>query len=791
MDKIILSPMEDVLHNSMIPYAEYVIMDRAIPRVEDGLKPVQRRILYTMYELGLTPDKPTRKCARIVGDCLGKFHPHGDTSVYGALVRMAQDFSIRRTLIDGQGNFGSIDGDTAAAMRYTEAKMTSLAMELLKDLDCDTVEFTNNFDDSLTEPVTLPGRFPNLLVNGAYGIAVGLATNIPTHNLSEVIDGTVALIENENLTLKELMSFIPAPDFSSGGYLIKSDIENAYATGRGRFFIRAKVHFEKEGNRDTIVITELPYGVEKAPLQQKIISLRETKKGELLNIAEVVDESDLDGMRVVIKLKKDSDKELVLADLFKKTDLNISFNVNMVAIANGKPKQMGLIEVLKAYIKYQIEVIVRRSKFKYEEAKQREHILKGLVIAVRNIDEVIEIIKSSKTTAEAKQRLMKRFELDNAQAQAILDLRLARLTSMEVFKLEQELLDIQALMKELQKIIKSKEEQKSVLIKELLEVKQKFGDERRTKIVDDESQIEVANGVEEIKEDNVVVLFASGKIGRYQESSYKLFTKQKPTAVESIVKDTLFNNSKSVIKAFTNFGNIFNITAESIAYSTSKLVKDKEILALKEMEDGEKIIRIFELDKEDKRNLMFFTKDGMIKKTAIEEYFVQKDSFVAIKLKEDDSLLDVEFEKENTTLFFATKGGMCLKCDALDIPSQGRVSLGVKGMNLADGDRVILTTQVENAGEIAVITAQGYGKRVIVSAVPQTARYRKGVKLLEFKAKDDCIVKSKYIKEAENILVISDTKDINTIDTNDLPIEKREGKGKLIDGLKFFQNLID
>ncbi|MEG2116425.1 MAG: DNA gyrase subunit A, partial [Clostridia bacterium] len=369
-DRVIETSIEDVIHNSMIPYAEYVILDRAIPRVEDGLKPVQRRILYAMYELGITPEKPTRKSARIVGDCLGKFHPHGDTSVYGALVRMGQPFSIRNCLIEGQGNFGSVDGDSAAAMRYTEARLTPLAMELLRDIDKNTVEFTNNFDDTLIEPVTLPGRFPNLLVNGASGIAVGLATNIPTHNLAEVIEGTIAMIKKPTISLAELMKYIPAPDFPTGGYIIKTDLEKAYETGRGKIMIRAKANIEKEKDKEMIVITELPYQVNKAVVQQKIIALRESQKDSkdsvILGINEVVDESDMNGTRVVIRVKKDYNCREILAELFRKTDLEVSFNINMVAIANGKPKTMSIIEILTAYIKYQMSVILRRAKYDYD-----------------------------------------------------------------------------------------------------------------------------------------------------------------------------------------------------------------------------------------------------------------------------------------------------------------------------------------------------------------------------------------------------------------------------------------
>lgn len=455
--QVFLTPLEEVLPGSMLPYAEYVILDRALPRVEDGLKPVQRRILYTMYDMGLTPDKPHKKCARIVGDCMGKYHPHGDSSVYDAMVRMAQDFNMRMTLVNGHGNFGSVDGDPAAAMRYTEARLEPLALELLRDIEKDTVRFTLNFDDSLKEPETLPGRFPNLLVNGASGIAVGLATNIPPHNLGEVIDGVVAYIDNPKIRLFDMMKYIKAPDFPTGGYIIANELVQAYETGRGKITMRAKVNIE-EGDNDKrlIVITELPYQVNKAKLLAKIAELREEKKDLLGGIADITDESDRGGMRAVVKVKKDADADKILNALYKYTDLECSFGINMVAIADGKPQQMGLLEIIKYYVVYQREVVLRRTKFDLNQAKERCHILEGLIIAVRNIDEVIQIIKTSESVPAARQRLRERFSLSERQAQAILDLRLARLTKLEIYKLEQELEELKKLIARLTAIVESK-----------------------------------------------------------------------------------------------------------------------------------------------------------------------------------------------------------------------------------------------------------------------------------------------------------------------------------------------
>ena len=469
---LFLTPLEEVLPNSMLPYAEYVILDRALPRVEDGLKPVQRRILYTMYDMGLTPDKPHKKSARIVGDCMGKYHPHGDSSVYDAMVRMAQDFNMRMTLVNGHGNFGSVDGDPAAAMRYTEARLEPLALELLRDIEKDTVRFTLNFDDSLKEPETLPGRFPNLLVNGASGIAVGLATNIPPHNLGEVIDGIVAYIDNPKIKLFEMMKYIKAPDFPTGGYIVANELVQAYQTGKGKILLRAKVNVE-EGDNDKklIVITELPYQVNKAKLLTKIAELREEKKDILGGISEITDESDRNGMRAVIKVKKDADVDKILAALYKYTDLECTFGINMVAIAEGKPQQMGLLDIIRYYVAYQREVVLRRTKYDLAQAKERCHILEGLIIAVRNIDEVIEIIKTSESVPVARQRLRDRFDLSERQAQAILDLRLARLTKLEIYKLEQELEELKKLIARLTAIVESKKLQMEVVANELKEIK--------------------------------------------------------------------------------------------------------------------------------------------------------------------------------------------------------------------------------------------------------------------------------------------------------------------------------
>ena len=480
---VFITPIEDVMPQSMLPYAEFVILDRALPRVEDGLKPVQRRILYTMMEMGLTPDKPHKKSARIVGDCMGKYHPHGDSSVYDAMVRMAQDFNMRMTLVNGHGNFGSVDGDPAAAMRYTEARLEPLALELLKDIDKETVPFSFNFDDSLLEPDILPGRFPNLLVNGANGIAVGLATNIPTHNLGEVIDGVCAYIDNPRISLKEMMKIIPGPDFSTGGFVIGNELEQAYETGKGRITLRAKYSVETgTGGKKNIVITELPYQTNKAELLRKIMLLKEAKKDVLSDITDIVDESDRTGMRAVISCKKEADVDAILAVLLKYTDLECTFGINMVAIAGGKPQQLGLLDIIRYYVNYQRLVVLRRAKFELKEAQARKHILEGLIVGVHNIDEVVRIIKNAESTADARQKLMSKFSLSERQAQAILDLRLARLAKLEVYKLEQELEELKKKIAHLQKVIGDKNMQMSIVKQEILEIKKKYPCPRKTVI---------------------------------------------------------------------------------------------------------------------------------------------------------------------------------------------------------------------------------------------------------------------------------------------------------------------
>jgi len=735
-EEIVYKSLEEVLHGSMIPYTEHVVMDRALPRVEDGLKPVQRRILYSMMELGLEPDKPFRKSARIVGDCLGKYHPHGDTSVYDAMARMSQDFVLREPLVEGHGNFGSVDGDSPAAMRYTEARMAPLALELLRDLEKDTVRWSLNFDDTLKEPDMLPGRFPNLLVNGAYGIAVGVATNIPPHNLGEVIDGVVAYIENPNITLPEMMKIIKGPDFPTGGELILGDgIKSAYETGKGKITIRAKVNIEKNGDKSNLIITEIPYQVNKAALLQKIAELKEANKDKLACISEICDESDRNGMRAIIKLKKEANPQKVLEFLYKSTNLEIQFGINMVAIAGGKPKQLGLLEIISYYVEYQREIIVRRSKFDLDKAKDRAHIVEGLLIAIKNIDEVIRIIKKSQSVTEAKQKLKERFKLSEKQTQAILDMRLSRLVNLEKEKLENELKNLKELIDELTKILASKARQYTVVKKEILEIKKKYGSKRRSSIGKG-TKIELTEAKDEpiSVQKYDLVLSAGGTIKKVTAKNYSMSNKaiSDGTTLCDVHTQILEEKTGDVVLIFTDKGNVIKTTIDSI-----KECKLREGgLALNKIEPSAKDehpIKI--LTVEPKKNLVFYSKLGMVKKTSVEETLISKTYYQAVKINDGDALINVEYEDGGQVLMLS-KDGMSLKFDLKEVPSQGRISAGVKGINLDEKDAVVYAGQVKEDGYVLLVTNTGYIKKISLKEFPVAQRYRKGLKYANFNTKN-------------------------------------------------------
>ncbi len=783
--KILEKTMEDVMHESMIPYSEHVILDRALPRVEDGLKPVQRRILYTMNELGITPDKPYRKSARVVGDCLGKYHPHGDTSIYQAMVRMAQPFSMGACLVDGHGNFGSIDGDGAAAMRYTEVRMTPLALELLRDLDKNTVRWSPNFDDTRMEPDILPGRFPNLLVNGATGIAVGLATNIPPHNLMECIDGVIAYIDNPRIKLGDMMRIIKGPDFPGGGFIIATELEKAYETGKGKIMLRAKVHIENGDNdKKLIVVDELPFGVNKATLLESILKVREDKKGLLSGIAEITDESDRNGMRAVIKVKKDCDPKPIIDLLFKYTNLSVSYGINMVAIADGKPQLMGLLDIVAYYVNYQRDVILRRTKYELDAAKEREHILEGLVIAVRNIDEVIKIIKTSQSTAEAKDRLRKRFELSERQAQAILDLRLARLTHLEVYKLEKELADVKALIERLSAIVASKKLQMDLVKAELLQIRKAYRENRKTTILKSADDYNVPSDDDEKPiEDYIVCVNSLGNIKRMLVKNFTMATKDFSDSSTGSEISPIIVKTKSdeTLYCFTNLGNCYKADVESLPDGKWREKGMPAHKVISEMGKTEKLVYALPvMDTLPKGNLLFYTRDGMVKRSAFSEYNVVKSSFQAVKIKDGDEVIAIEKEKADCTLMFVTKGGMCLNADMSDIPLQGRVAGGVKGIQLSDGDSCLFIGQVNGDGEIALVTDRSFCKRVLVSQLDVMSRYRKGVKIIDFGKSGGTLVFASYVTLPYKVVFVMEDGYMTAFSTENFPIENRTHAGRAL-----------
>ncbi len=786
--QLFVEPLENVLHSSMLPYAEFVILDRALPRVEDGLKPVQRRILYTMNEMGLTPDKPHKKSARIVGDCMGKYHPHGDSSVYDAMVRMAQSFNMGKTLVNGHGNFGSVDGDPAAAMRYTEARMESLALELLRDIDKETVSFSLNFDDSLKEPDVLPGRFPNLLVNGASGIAVGLATNIPTHNLEEVVNGVVAYVDNPAISLEEMMQYIPSPDFPTGGLIIANELIQAYKTGRGKITIRAKIAAEKTDNGKTnLIITELPYQVNKAQLLRKIVDLREEKKEELAGLDFVADESDRTGMRAVIRVKKDADVDAILKCLYKYTDLEVTFGINMVVIADGKPQQLGLMEIIRHYVKYQQQVIKRRTLFDLKQAQQRCHVLEGLIVAVQNIDEVIAIIKKADSTSDARGKLMERFSISEVQAQAILDLRLARLTKLEVYKLEQELKELKKQIKQLTAISKSGDLQLQVVKEEILEIKNAYPTPRKSKLVYTREEADGALASATVKKEGVpctLVYTADERLkvltGKQADALQKpLEGKFKPSLVATYILKTATDKQ---IFAFTNFGNCHKLDISEAGLDCKLSDEGKCLKQLSPTaETGEKVVALFEVGgRTPYGSLLFFTKKGMIKKTDWAEYEQRKAAFQAVKLADEDEVLTVEVDTdEEDTIVVVTKGGLCLNATKEDIPTQGRVATGVRGMMLRDGDEVLFMKQINGEGEIIIATDEGKFKKVISSQIEPSKRYRKGSIIVGLK-EGASVLSVSYVTVPYQLAVVEKTGTVSELSSEDIAISVQSARAKKI-----------
>lgn len=758
--KLINIEVNNEVKKSFIAYAMAVNVSRAIPDVRDGMKPVHRRILYSMHEAGLTSDKAFRKCAKIVGDVLGKYHPHGDSSVYGALVRLAQDFSINFPLVDGHGNFGSVDGDPAAAYRYTEARLSKLANEMLKEIDKDTVDFYPNFDDTEMQPVVLPSRFPNILVNGSDGIAVGMATNIPPHNLAECLDACIALLDNPEITVDELMEYIPAPDYPTGGVLMgRAGIKQAYRTGRGGFVLRAKTDIEEfnNGTRERIVVTELPYQVNKAMLIKSIADMVKDKRIE--GISDIKDESDRHGMRIVIDLKKDANAEVVKNVLFKHTNLQVKDGIILLALVDGEPKVLGLKEILEHYIAHQESVIVRRTKFDLAKAEEREHIVKGLVIALANIDRVIEIIKQSADKNTAAQALMDEFVLSDKQANAILEMRLQRLTSMEVAKLQEELEELERTIADLKDILASEWRVKEIIKTDMKEIKEKYPSPRKTELSYDYGDIDIADMIP--VEDVVVSLTHFGYIKRVPVAEYKTqrrggkgVTAHRPKE-EDFVENMFVTSTHDDILFFTDKGKVYSLKGYYIP-EAQRIARGRAIVNLLQLSENEKVCAMLPLVADAEGYIVLATKNGLIKKTALSEFAsIRKVGKIAISLVEGDELIGAALTGGDDEILIASYEGKCIRFSEHDIRAMGRDTQGVKSMELNEGDRVVDMAVIKPGLEVFTMTENGYGKRSNIEDYRLQSRAGKGVKAGTFNAKTGKLVSLKLISGDEDIMIIT------------------------------------
>ena len=760
--KVVDVNVEGEIKKSFIAYAMAVNVSRAIPDVRDGLKPVHRRILYDMYnELSLTSDKPYRKCALIVGDVLGKFHPHGDSSVYDALVRLAQDFSIRCTLVDGHGNFGSVDGDPPAAYRYTEARLSKIAVEMLRDIEKKTVDFYPNFDDTREQPVVLPSRYPNLLVNGSDGIAVGMATSIPPHNLGEVIDGTIALLDNPDMDIDELIEYIPAPDYPTGALIMgRSGIKKAYKTGKGNAIIRSRTEIEEMPNgKSRIIVTEIPYQVNKAKLIESIAELVKQKRIE--GISDVHEQSDRDGMRIVIEVKKDVSPQVVLNLLFKHTQMQISNPMIMLALVDGTPKMLNLKEILEAYIKHQKDVVTRRTKFDLEKAQEREHILIGLVKALANIDEVVELLKKSRDRADAVVNLTERFELSEKQANAILDMRLQRLTSLEVEKLQAELDELEKLIADLKDILANPARVVEIIKKEMGEIRDKYADKRRSEISIDYSDLDIEDLIEQ--EDIVVTVTHDGYIKRLAVDEYR--TQRRggvgvtalKTKEEDFVENVIATNTHVPLLFFSNKGKVYRIKGWQIP-ETGKNSKGRAMVNLLTLGEGEKINAYVPMPADSTGYLTMATKGGLIKRTSVDEFIrINTNGKIAISLTEGDELIGVQLTSGEDELLMASTGGKCIRFAESDVRATGRTSQGVRSIKMDAGEEVVDMTKVKDGVEVFTLTQKGYGKRSDISEYSLQGRAGKGVKAGNLTDKTGNIVNLKLVDpENDDIIIIAD-----------------------------------
>ena len=768
------------MKKSYIDYAMSVIVGRALPDVRDGLKPVHRRILYTMYEAGLFPERPYKKCAATVGDVLGKYHPHGDAAVYDSLVRLAQDFSLRYPLVDGHGNFGSVDGDPPAAYRYTESKMSKISMEMLTDIEKDTVDFTPNYDENLQEPVILPSRFPNLLVNGSSGIAVGMATNIPPHNLSEVIDGIIATIDNPEITVDELLSYIKGPDFPTAGIIMGlNGIRSAYTTGRGKIIMRARSEIEQMAHdKQRIVVTELPYQVNKARLIEKIAELVKDKRVE--GISDLRDESDREGMRMVIELKRDVNANVILNQLYKYTQLQETFSINMLALVDNQPKILSLREVLDHYIKFQEQVIIRRSKFDLKKAEARAHILEGLRIALDNIDEIINVIRTSYN--DAKPRLMERFDLSDVQAQAILDMRLARLQGLEREKIDAEYAQLMEQIAHLKEILANESMVLEIIKEELLAIKEKYGDERKSEITAFADEIDIEDLIEE--EEMVITLTHFGYIKRLPTDTYKAQRRGGrgimgiSTREEDFVERLFVTSTHNYVLFFTSKGKVYRLKAYEIPES-GRQAKGTAIVNLLQLDQGEKVTAAIPLKEFEEGKFLFFaTKKGVVKKTDLLAYNTsRKGGLAAIVLEEDDELINVKLTDGHNDVLLSTYHGMCIRFNEEDVRPMGRVSHGVRGIRLMPSDYVVGMSTAREDGDLLVVTEKGYGKKTSLDEYKTQTRGGKGVNTYRLSSSTGNIAGIKVVTETDDIMLITSDGTVIRMKTSEVSRIGRLTKG--------------
>ncbi len=790
-DKVHEVDLQKTMETSYIDYAMSVIASRALPDVRDGLKPVQRRVLYSMIELNNGPDKPHRKSARIVGDTMGKYHPHGDSSIYGALVNMAQPWSFRYTLVDGHGNFGSVDGDGAAAMRYTEARLSKISMELLADINKDTVDFVPNFDETEKEPVVLPSRYPNLLVNGTTGIAVGMATNIPPHNLREVTNALVKIInnkieENRETEIEEILDIVKAPDFPTGGVILGTKgCEEAYRTGRGKVVVRAVTDIETMANgKNRIIVTELPYMVNKANLILKIAELVKLKKID--GITDLRDESNREGMRIVIELRRDVNANIILNQLYKHTQLQDSFGVIMLALVNNEPKVMSLLQMLGEYLKHQEEVVTRRTKYDLNKAEERDHILQGLLIALDNIDEVISIIRSSQDTQSAKESLMSRFNLTEVQAQNIVDMRLRALTGLERAKLENEHEELIKRIAELKAILADEKLLLGVIKSEMQITADKYGDDRRSKIGHDEYDITDEDMIP--NENTIIAMSSLGYIKRMTIDNFKSQhrggkgIKGMNTIDEDYIEDLLMTTTHHYIMFFTNMGRVYRMKAFEIPEG-SRTSRGVAIINLLQLNPGEKISALIPVKEyEEEKNLFMVTKKGTIKKTKVTEYStIRKNGLIAINLRDDDELIEVKITDKDTEIFLVTKYGQCIRFNETDVRNTGRSSMGVRGMNLADEDEIV-GMQLDHQGDsLLIVSEKGMGKRTSLEEFHNQNRGGKGVKCYKITEKTGYVVGVKAVNDDHEIMMITNAGILIQIPMSDVSVIGRSTSGvKLI-----------